>query len=224
MAATRRHLLTATLGGAIAQALPAGPARAGVAGAPIKLVMLGDSLTAGLGLARSQSIPVRLETALAAQGISVRVVNAGASGETSADVRARTPFSVPDDTHGALIAVGGNDMLQGLPPRDLAVNLRAMIEQLRQRRVRVALAGMRASANLGAAYRREFDAVFPTVARALGAPLYPFLLDGVALNPALNQQDGIHPNAAGADIIARRLAPFAISAFGLRAQGAVGRK
>ena len=217
MAATRRHLLATAVGGALTVLLPGTGAWAQPAAAPYKLVMLGDSLTAGLGLVRAQTIPTRLEAALAARGARVRVVNAGASGETSADVLARLGFSVPADTSAVLIAVGGNDMLQGLPPRDLAANLRAMIGQLKSRRIPAALAGMRASANLGAAYRREFDAVYPTLARALNVQLYPFLLDGVALNPALNQQDGIHPNAAGAEIIARRLAPFVVSALGIRA-------
>jgi acyl-CoA thioesterase I len=217
MVATRRHLLATAVGGAMVALLQGTRAQAQPAAAPYKLVMLGDSLTAGFGLVRAQTIPTRLEAALAARGARVRVVNAGASGETSADVLARLGFSVPADTGGVLIAVGGNDMLQGLPPRDLAANLRAMVGQLKARRIPVALAGMRASANLGAGYRREFDAVYPTVARALNLQLYPFLLDGVALNPALNQQDGIHPNAAGAEIIARRLAPFVVSAFGVRA-------
>lgn len=209
---TRRQFLSGATG--TLAAFGAGVAEA-AAPAPFRLVMLGDSLTAGLGLLRNESIPARLQTALGALGVSARVVNAGASGETSADVRARLAFSVPDGTDGVLIAVGGNDMLQGLPPRSLDTNLRAMLQALKARRFRAAVAGMRASVNLGAAYRREFDAVYPAAARAFGAPLYPFLLEGVALSPALNQADGIHPNARGAALIAHRLAPFVVNAFGL---------
>lgn len=208
MTATRRNVLAAGL----AAGLGSG-ARA--AAGPFKLVMLGDSLTAGYGLQRSQTIPVRLQAALLARGATVRIFNAGASGETSADLRGRLDFSVPAETNGVFVAIGGNDMLQGLPPRELRGNLDAILAALKSRRIRTALAGMRAAPNLGRAYQREFDAIFPALARAHGAPFYPFLLEGVALNPALNQSDGIHPNPAGAEIIAGRLAPFVLSAFAI---------
>ena len=115
-----------------------------------------------------------------------------------------------------LIAAGANDMLQGLPPKDLSANLQAMVKSLQARGIRVALAGMRAQLSLGAKYRKEFDAVYPAVAKAYRIPLYPFLLEGVALNARYNQEDAIHPNAKGAEIIAQRLAPFAASAFDLK--------
>jgi acyl-CoA thioesterase I len=180
-----------------------------------KLVMLGDSLTSGYGVRPEEAIPSRLEAALKALGRAVRVVNAGAAGDTSADVLGRLEFSVSRDADGVLVAVGGNDMLRGLPPEQLRANLNAIVSRLKARGVRTALAGMRAPENLGASYRGAFEAAFAGVARAHAAPLYPFLLEGVALNPKLNQADGIHPNAQGARIIADRLAPFVIAAFKL---------
>lgn len=211
MSATRRLLLASLLGAALL------PGAAGAQAAPFTLVMLGDSLTAGFGLTRSQAIPARLEAGLKARGIAARVINAGASGETSADVLARLDFSVQAGAGAALVAVGGNDLLQGLPPSQLKANLTAIVTRLQARRVKVAIAGLQAPQNLGPAYAREFNAVYSDVARAKRAALYPFLLEGVALQARLNQNDGIHPNAAGAQIIADRLTPFVIRTFGLAA-------
>lgn len=209
MNTTRRTLVVAALGAAL-------PAPVLAQKRPFMLTVLGDSLIAGYGVRREEAIPARLEAALKARGLAVRVVNAGVSGDTSADVLARLDFSAPKETNGVLVAVGGNDMLRGLPPDQMRANLDAILAGLKAKGVRAALAGMRAPANLGAAYVRAFDAAFVTVARARGAPLYPFLLDGVALNPKLNQPDGIHPNAEGARIVADRLAPFVATAFGLK--------
>lgn len=211
MSSTRRLLLASLLGAALL------PGAAGAQAAPFTLVMLGDSLTAGFGLTRSQAIPARLEAGLKARGIAARVINAGASGETSADVLARLDFSVQAGAGAALVAVGGNDLLQGLPPSQLKANLTAIVTRLQARRVKVAIAGLQAPQNLGPAYAREFNAVYSDVARAKRAALYPFLLEGVALQARLNQNDGIHPNAAGAQIIADRLTPFVIRTFGLAA-------
>ncbi len=204
---TRRTLVVASL-----LAAPTG-----VWGQPkmFTLVMLGDSLTSGYGVRSEESIPSRLEAALKARGRAVRVVNAGASGDTSADVLGRLEFSVPRGADGVLVAVGGNDMLRGLPPERLRANLAAIVSKLKARGVRIALAGMRAPENLGASYQRAFEAAFASVAREHNVPLYPFLLEGVALNAKLNQPDGIHPNAQGARLIADRLAPFVDTAFKL---------
>ena len=215
MVKTRRAVLAAALGGGAA--FGAGPLWAARASKPtFRLVMLGDSLVAGLGLKRPETIPYKLQGILAAQKLNVRVVNAGVSGETSANILARLDFSVPADTNGVIIAAGANDMLQGLSPKLLRDNLAAMIKSLQARGIPVALAGMRAHAGLGAAYRKQFDAVYPGVAQDLRVALYRFLLEGVALNDAYNQGDAIHPNAQGATIIAQRLAPFAVSTFQLK--------
>lgn len=186
---------------------------------PFLLVMLGDSLTAGFGLAREDAPPARIEALLRARGIHVKVVNAGASGDLAASGLARLDWSVPVEADGVLIELGANDMLQGRPPAKTRADLAAIIRKLkaRPRPPLVALAGMRAHSGLGADYRRAFDGLYPALAKAENLPLYPFFLDKVALNPALNQADGIHPNARGAKILAEAILPFIETAFGLRA-------
>ena len=134
---------------------------------------------------------------------------------TTASALARFDFAVPRGTNGVFIAIGGNDLLQGLPVAQARANIDAMIRAGKARGARVAIAGMRAPANWGATYRRTFDAMYPDLARIHGIALDPFLLDGVALNPRLNQSDGIHPNAAGAARIAARLVPFITRAYRL---------
>ncbi|MET0547074.1 MAG: arylesterase [Caulobacterales bacterium] len=217
MAISRRALLQAVLASAAAPLFAGGVVLAAPAGRPFKLVMLGDSLIEGYGLKPSQAVPAQLQAALAARGVPIDIINAGVSGETSADVLARLDGAVPADANGVIIAVGANDMLQLLPPEDLEANLRAMLDRLRSLGVMTALAGMRLPWFLSGPYQQAFDAVFPAVARAYKAPLYPYLLSGVFLQPELNLEDGIHPNAAGAKVIAQKLAPFTMSAFGLRA-------
>lgn len=183
---------------------------------PFTIVALGDSLTAGFGLRRSEAFPARLDAILQMARFPVRVVNAGLSGDTSAGALARFDFAVPAGTGGLLLGIGGNDMLQGLPPAAAMANIEAMIVRAKARGVRVALLGMRAPTNWGRAYRTAFDAIYPTLARKHGLALDPFLLQGVALDPALNLADGIHPNVVGAQRIANRLAPFVVRSFGLR--------
>jgi acyl-CoA thioesterase-1 len=184
---------------------------------PYTIVALGDSLTAGFGLRRSEALPARIDARLRASGFNTRVINAGVSGDTTAGALARFDFAVPAGTNGLLLAVGANDMLQGLPTAAAQRNIEAIIVRAKARGLRVALLGMRAPTNWGAAYRASFDAIYPTLARKHGLALDPFVLEGVALMPALNQSDGIHPTAQGADRIAARLTPFVARAFGLRA-------
>ncbi len=186
------------------------------AAAQTMLVMLGDSVTAGYGLATRDAIPTRLEARLRAAGYDVRVINAGVSGDTTAGGLARLDWSVPRTADGVIVALGANDMLQGQPIATTRGNLSEILRRLRARGQMTALAGMRANPGLGRAYQTAFDGLFASLAKAHGAPLYPFLLDGVALDPRLNQADGIHPNAAGAEIVAARLAPFAVRAFALK--------
>lgn len=177
--------------------------------APKRLLVLGDSLTAGYGLPKNQAFPARLQSALRAEGYAIEVVDAGVSGDTSAGGLARLDWAIggtPPDF--AIMELGANDGLRGLPPAEMARNLDAIVTRLKERGVRVLLAGMLAPRNLGGDYAREFDAVFPQLAERHGLILYPFFLDGVATDPAFNQGDGLHPNAAGVDVIVRRILPY----------------
>jgi acyl-CoA thioesterase-1 len=198
-------------GFAVAVLLPLvlGPAWAGADSAPaFRLLAFGDSLIHGYGLAAGQTLPERLEAALRARGLAVEVINGGNSGDTTASGRARLDWTLggaPPDL--VLVALGGNDALRGLDPVAAYDNLDAILTRLGEAGLPVLLAGMLAPRNLGADYTAAFDAVFPKLAEKHGAVFYPFLLDGVALDPALNQADGIHPNAAGVEVIAARLAP-----------------
>ena len=170
------------------------------------VTVLGDSITAGYGLSASQALPVQLESVLRAQGLPVRVRGAGVSGDTTGGGLARVDFSVQPDSDVVVVALGGNDLLQGIDPARTRANLDAIIGRLKARGHTVVLAGMQAPPQLGA-YAAEFNALYPALARQHDVPLYPFLLQGVALMRQYNQQDGIHPNAEGARIIAAGLAP-----------------
>ena len=191
-----------------------GPASAAAA-APV-ITVLGDSITAGLGLPAADALPVQLATALHRIGSEAQVRGAAVSGDTTADALARVDFSVQADTRLCLIALGGNDLLQGIEPRLVQANLTAIVSRLKARRIAVVLAGMRAPASIGAGYAKEFNTVFAEVAHGEGVRLYPFLLEGVAADRRLNQADGMHPNAAGVRIMAARLAP--VLAAALKAQ------
>jgi acyl-CoA thioesterase I len=194
---------------ALALLLSAGTA---AAGGPVRIVVLGDSLTAGYGLPEADSFPARLEDALRAEGLDARVVDAGVSGDTTAGGRARLAWAIAPGPAGAtdavIVELGANDALRGIDPAATAANLDAILGELRRRGIPVLLAGMRAPPNLGRDYAREFEAVFPRLASRHGALLYPFFLDGVAARPELNQEDGIHPNAAGVRVIVRNILPF----------------
>jgi acyl-CoA thioesterase-1 len=187
-----------------------GAARAqAVAGGEIRLLMLGDSITAGFGLARAEGPPARIQARLREAGRHVRVIDAGVSGDTSAGGRARIEWALADRPHAAIVALGGNDGLRGLGPAQMRVNLTAILDALARRGIATLLAGMVAPPNLGADYGREFAGVFEALARERpDLVFYPFLLDGVAGEPRLNQPDRIHPTAEGADLIARRMLPF----------------
>ncbi len=177
------------------------------------VTVLGDSITAGYGLRANEALPAQLGAALGALGVAADVRAAGVSGDTSAGGLARVDFSVQGDTGLCIVALGGNDLLQGLDPRAMRSNLQSIVRRLKARRIKVVLCGLRAPAGLNAGYAREFNAVFPAVAKAEGVSLYPDLLAGVALSRTLNQRDGIHPNPRGVAIIARRLAPVAARAL-----------
>ena len=177
------------------------------AAAPAILLVLGDSLVAGYGLAAADAFPQRLEAALAAHGYSVRVVNGGVSGDTSADGRARLEWALADRPQFAIVELGANDALRGLDPALTYANLDAILDTLGKRGVRVLLAGMKAPRNLGGEYARAFDSVYPRLSEKYKVALYPFFLDGVALHPDLLQQDGLHPNPKGVAVIVRHILP-----------------
>lgn len=177
------------------------------AAAPVTLLALGDSLTAGYGLPAQDSFPAQLEAALRAKGRDVRVVNAGVSGDTSAGGLARLDWALADKPHAAIVALGANDGLRGLDPANMQANLDSIVAKLQAAGVKVLLTGMEAPPNLGPEYGAAYRAVFVAVAKARAVALYPFFLDGVAANPALNQKDGMHPTGPGVAIIIARILP-----------------
>ena len=182
-------------------------AASGARAEPPRLLVLGDSLVAGYGLPPGHSFPDQLQRDLAARGAEVSVINAGVSGDTTAGGLARLDWSLADNPHAVIIVLGGNDMLRGLPPDGTRDNLGAIISRLRGKGVEVLLAGMMAPRNMGADYVAAFDAVYPALAAAHDIEFYPFFLDGVALDPALNLDDGLHPNQRGIAEISRRILP-----------------
>tara|TARA_R110002051_G_scaffold228029_1_gene290244 strand:+ start:12515 stop:13159 length:645 start_codon:yes stop_codon:yes gene_type:complete len=174
-----------------------------------RLVVLGDSLSAGFGLSDDEALPAALGRALAARGLGqVVVINAGVSGDTTAGGLARFDFSVGPDADGVVIALGANDALQGQPPAQTQANLTAMIERAQARGLDIVLAGMLAPVNMGAEYRQEFDAIYPQLAQEEHVALYPFLLAPVALHPEFLQRDGLHPTSRGVELMAAPLADF----------------
>ena len=182
----------------------------GVSGARAErvIVALGDSLTAGLGVAADEAYPARLEARLAREGYAYRVVNAGVSGDTTAGGLRRVDWVLRAKPEIVIVALGANDGLRAQSPQTMRENLTAIVKRLQAAGARVLLVGMRLPPNYGAEYTKEFQTVFPDVARSTGAAFMPFLLDGVAADPRLNQPDGIHPTAAGQQVIADRLWPY----------------
>ncbi|MGH7307726.1 MAG: arylesterase [Candidatus Rokuibacteriota bacterium] len=198
-----RRLLAAALGlAAFGVMSPASASGAGV------IAVLGDSLTAGLGVAADEAFPALLEARLRREGYDYRVVNAGVSGDTTAGGLRRVDWVLKSKPVIVVVALGANDGLRGQSPALMRDNLEAIIARLQVSGARVLLAGMRMPPNYGAQYTREFAAVYPEVARRTGVALMPFLLDGVAAEPRFLQADGLHPNAAGYQIIADRLWPY----------------
>lgn len=174
---------------------------------PIKILALGSSLTQGYGLPPGTEFTTQLQQALKAQGIDADVVNAGVSGDTSADGLSRLDWSLADHPDAAIVEMGSNDMLRGTPPAETEKNLRAILATFQKDHIPVLLTGMQAQRNLGPEYVAQFDAIYPKLAKEFPVIFYPFFLDGVALNPKLNQADGLHPNPAGVKIIVARMLP-----------------
>jgi acyl-CoA thioesterase-1 len=173
----------------------------------VNIVALGDSLTAGYGLPANDAFPVKLQHALAAKGLSVQIANAGVSGDTASGGLARLAFSVPDGTDAVILELGANDALRGVEPLITRNALDGILSRLKERKIPVLLCGMLAPPNMGAEYGRAFDDIYPDLAAHYGAILYPFFLTGVAADPKLNQRDGLHPTAAGVDIIVAKILP-----------------
>jgi acyl-CoA thioesterase-1 len=176
--------------------------------APVKILALGTSLTQGYGLPPGTEFTAQLQAALKAAGIDAQVINAGVSGDTSADGLSRLDWSLADHPQAAIVELGSNDMLRGIPPSETEKNLRAILTKLKAAHVKVLLTGMMAQANLGRDYVQQFDAIYPRLAKKFGVLFYPFMLQGVALNPKLNQADGMHPNPAGVKVIVKHMLPL----------------
>jgi len=173
----------------------------------IKLVAFGDSLTAGFGVALRDAFPAQLQAALNARGHKVEVVNAGVSGDTASAGLERFDWAVPDDADAVILELGANDALRGIDVAATTKSMDAIMGRLAARKLPVLVAGMRAPKNWGDSYAAQFDAIFPALATKYDALLYPFFLDGVVMDPALNQGDGIHPTAPGIKVIVARILP-----------------
>ncbi|WP_168075864.1 arylesterase [Caulobacter sp. SSI4214] len=184
---------------------------------PPVITVLGDSITAGLGLPARDAMPAQLQAALARRGVPAIVRAAGVSGDTSGGGLARVGFSVAGDTRLCIVALGGNDLLQGVEPAQTKANLRGVLAKLKARNIGAVLVGVSAPPAIGATYAREFNALYPSLAREFSVPLYANILAGVGGNPALLQKDGIHPNAEGARRIGEALAPVVAKALKARA-------
>lgn len=179
----------------------------GSAAAPLTILALGDSLTAGLGLSPADAFPAKLEAALKAKGHDVKVINAGVSGDTAADGAARLDWALGEPVDGVIVELGANDALRGLPVAQAEQALDQLLASLKAKKLPVLLAGMRAPPNLGPEYQAAFDGMYQRLAAKYGVPLYPFFLDGVAADPRLNQGDGMHPNPQGVDVVVARMLP-----------------
>lgn len=174
---------------------------------PIKLAVLGDSLTAGYGLPASAAFPVRLQKALQDKNIAADILNAGVSGDTTTGGRDRLDWSIPEGTEAVIVELGANDALRGVDPATTRAALEDIMKRLKARNIPVMLAGMYAPPNLGADYGARFNSIYPELAKAYDVPLYPFFLDGVAGDAKLTQPDGLHPTAAGVDVVVQRILP-----------------
>ena len=207
MPASKPFSYLARLGQALLLAAALLPAPAGASAATLKILALGDSLTAGYGLPPDQGFVPQLQKALQAEGIDAEVLDGGVSGDTTAGGLARLDWTLQEEPRVVIVELGANDALRGLDPAAAKANLDAILTRLGQQHRTVLLAGMLAPPNLGPDYAKAFNAIYPELAEKHGVTLYPFFLDGVAANPSLIQQDGLHPNAAGVAVIVRRILP-----------------
>lgn len=177
--------------------------------APLKIVAFGDSLTAGYGLPAQDAFPAKLQAALRARGHNVEIENAGVSGDTASGGLSRLDWSIPDGTDAVIVELGANDMLRGVDPKVTRQALDEILAKLKARNIAVLLCGMRAAPNLGADYARDFESIFDDLAKKYDVVFYPFFLDGVATQAKLALRDGMHPNAAGVEMIVNGILPKA---------------
>lgn len=175
---------------------------------PLKLVAFGDSLTAGYLLKNKDSFPSQLQASLTEQGIKVDIINSGVSGDTTADGLERLEWAISQGTKAVILELGANDALRGQPPENAKRNLERIISSLQDRKIEILLAGMRAPKNWGEDYAKAFDKIYPDLARKYDLLLYPFFLEGVALNSSLVLEDGLHPNDKGVAVIVKKILPF----------------
>ncbi|MBP2443307.1 arylesterase [Rhizobium leguminosarum] len=173
----------------------------------INLVGFGDSLMAGYQLPPGDGFPEKLQAALKEKGLDVAVANAGVSGDTTSGGLARIDWSIPDGTDGVILELGANDALRGIPPEESEKNLDQMIARLKDRGIAVLLAGIMAPPNMGADYAARFNPIYQKLSEKHGLPLYAFFLDGVALDPGLKLEDGMHPNTRGVEIMVEKMGP-----------------
>jgi acyl-CoA thioesterase I len=203
-AATIRRAGLRAVAALLAVLLAAAPA---AAAAP-RVLAFGDSLTAGFGLPPGEAFPVRLQARLKEDGYAVEIVNGGVSGDTTAGGLARLYWALADKPDVVLVELGANDMLRGIDPKVTYDNLDKLLGRIAQSGAKILLLGMKATSNWGREYRQSFDAIFPALAEKYQVPLYPFFLDGVAADAALNQADGLHPNSKGVAVIVDRISPY----------------
>ena len=197
---SRRSLLAALAVLPVLAALPASARERTV-------LVFGDSLVAGLGLPADQGFVPHMQAALDKAKAGGTLVNGGVSGDTTTTALARLDWALGDDPDGVLLELGANDMLEGVPVATIAANLDAIMKKLVARKLPVFIAGMKANRGLGADYASAFDALYPALAKKYGATLYPFFLDGVSLDPSLNQPDMVHPDEKGVAVIVARMLP-----------------
>jgi acyl-CoA thioesterase-1 len=202
---SRRGIIAGLVGVLLAAAITA-PAP-GASRAP-QIVAFGDSITAGFGLPPDAALPARLQAKLHDQAIDARVVNAGVSGDTTAGGVARLAWTLADKPDVVILELGANDALRGIDPATVRANLETMIEKIQASGAKLLLLGMRAPPNWGEDYQRSFDRIYPELARAHNLPLLPFFLEGVAMDPSMNQADGLHPNEKGVAVMVDHIAPM----------------
>ncbi|WP_207762429.1 arylesterase [Niveispirillum lacus] len=189
-------------------------------GGPIKIIVLGDSLSAGYKLPREAAFTSQLEVALKAKGYDVTVPNTGVSGETTSGGLSRLDWVLGDKPDMMIVELGANDGLRGIDPARTRENLDKILSKLKEKKVPVLLAGMMAPRNLGSEYAKVFDAIYPDLAKKHGVPLYPFFLEGVAMDPKLNQEDGMHPTAEGVAVIVKNIMPSVMAVLDTMKAGA----
>jgi acyl-CoA thioesterase-1 len=208
---SRRAFRRVVNGGLLALLVMAvAPGVSAATGQPVRILMLGDSLTSGHGLIKGGSLPDRLQEALQKAAPGSQVLNAGVSGDTTAGGRSRLAWSLVAQPDALIVALGANDGLRGLAPEQTYANLNAILSAAKKAGLPVLLAGMRAPPNLGPEYGDAFNAVFPRLAAEHNVALYPFLLENVVARPELNQDDGIHPNPKGVAVIVNNMLPFVL--------------